>query len=99
MPLNRHDPNVYSAALSCPASTGVIGAGIGFPATYLRFVNSNAVDIYVGLNSSTLATTEGLRVRACSEVTLAGIPPISVLTAYATSTGAASVLNVTALGG
>lgn len=99
MPLLRTGANVYSAGLSCPASTGVISAAWGFPATFLRMLNTNAVDIYVGLGSSSVATTDGLRVRACSDLVLPCVPPIDALTAYATSTGAASVLNVTALGG
>lgn len=97
MPLNRSDPNYYSAPVTCPTTTGVSAVGFGFPATFLRLMNTNAVDIYASLQSSSAASTADLRVRACSELVLAGVPPVSVLTAYSTSTGTSPVLNVTAM--
>lgn len=100
MPLNRSDPNYYSSPLTLnSSSTAATGVGFGFPASYVRLLNTGATDVYVNPQSSTLCTTADLRVRACSDLVLANLPAISVLTAYATSTaGAGAVLNVTALG-
>lgn len=92
-------PSYFSTNLLPPASsTGATGQMFGFAATYLRFLNTSAVDIYCNLKSSSAASTSDFRVRACSEVVLPSLPCVTGLAIYSTSTGAAPpTLNVTAL--
>jgi hypothetical protein len=100
MPLQRSTPNYYSTGVPRNASTTAVAAlDFGFPAQVLRLYNPSNVDMYANPTSTTLCTTADLCVRACSELTLTGMA-ISVLTLYATSTGAtAQPFGVTALGG
>ena len=94
-------PNYYSTQLAVSASTTAVAAeGWTFPASAIRLLNTEATDFYVRLNSTTVATTADMRVRACSEVVMTGTPPIGGLTIYTTSTSAsAKLLGVTAIGG
>lgn len=93
-------PNVYSCAVTRSATTGVLGDRFGFNATALRLLNTEAVDIYVSLTSTTISTTSAFRVRACSEVWLSGLAQTAGFCVFGTSTGATGVvLNMTAFGG
>lgn len=98
----RLTPNYYSERLTVSASTTAgAGAAFGFNARYLKLLNTEATDFYVklGATGELVATTADMRVRACSEVVLPGLPPVFGLAAYTTSTAAAAkVLDVTALG-
>lgn len=93
-------PNFYSCAATRSASTGVLGDRFGFNATSLRLLNTEAVDIYIHLASTSIATTSAMRVRACSEMTISLMTPAAGYCIFGTSTGATGVvLNVTAFGG
>ncbi len=100
MPLQRIDPNWYSTQLTFSTTTtderNVIG--LGFPATALRVINSCADDVYVRLGSSGVATSADMRVRACSELGLSGLPPFSFVSLYTTA-ATGTKAGVTALGG
>lgn len=96
-------PNYYSEALAQSASsTAGAASGWAFDACTLKLLNTEAVDFYVQLDSTTAAdaSTGDMRIRACSEVVLTSLPPVRGLAAYTTSTSAsAKILNLTALGG
>lgn len=96
-------PNFHSEQLTVGASTtGAVATAFGFGARTLRLLNTEAVDFYVrpGTTSTADVSTGSMRVRACSEVVLPGLPPLRGLAAYTTSTSAsAKLLGVTALGG
>lgn len=101
MSLLVQGPNYFSTQLAVASgSTAIAADGWGFPASALRFLNTEATDFYARLNSTTAATTADMRIRACSEVVWSGLPPVGGLAIYTTSTGAsAKLLGVTALGG
>ena len=101
MPYLVMSQNYYSTQWAiAQGTTSAVGDAWGFPASVLRFLNTEAADFYVRLNSTTAASTADMRVRACSEFALSGLPPVVGLTVYTTSTSAsAKLLGVTALGG
>lgn len=99
MPLDRIDPNYYSAeAIFCATSSAAGVVNFGFPATALRFLNTCEADAFVRLGDQVgVASSADLRVRACSDLVLAPIPACSGLSGY--STGGDVAVGVTALGG
>lgn len=99
MPLNSHAvPNFYSAVPSfTTTSTGAANVfDVGFQATAIRVVNSCNDDVYARFDG-TVPTSGDLRIRACSDLSMSGLPPFSYVGFYTTST--AHKLNLTVLGG
>lgn len=100
MPLQHPNYESFTLTQATCSTAGDVRA-LGFNATYLKLLNTEAVDWYVDLKSTSAAdaTTGDMRVRACSEVVLPSLPPVAALAAYTTSTSAsAKLLYVTALG-
>jgi hypothetical protein len=94
-------PQYASATLSQSASsTGGAATAFGFRARWLKFLNTESVDWWVNLKSTSAsgASTADMRIRACSEVVMPNLPQIAGLAGYTTSTAAAAkLLYVTAL--
>ena len=90
---------VLAQAVGTSLGTQLIAQTIGFASSYVRLLNTTAVDIYVHFKNTSDGgvTTADFKVRACSEVTLPNLPLFGAISMMSTSTTGAGILNVTAL--